>query len=176
MAKSKKSKKLKYDRAHFQFSKEQKISIVKEIESGKLTRKEAREKYNIVGHGTLNSWLLQYSSNPEGMIGKQHKKAEQRLAAYKIVTGESTVDEISLAMGLTRGTVSGWVRKYKNDVQQNPLPPVASSQSKQVGNSDRGQQKALGELKLKVAGLEMMIDIAEKELKIDIRKKSGTKQ
>jgi hypothetical protein len=45
MAKSKKSKKLKYDRTHLQFSKEQRISIVGEIESCKLTRKEAREKY-----------------------------------------------------------------------------------------------------------------------------------
>jgi transposase-like protein len=176
MKKSKKSKKLKYDRTHLQFSREQKISIVGEIESGKLTRKEAREKYNIVGHGTLNSWLLQYSSNPEGMIGKLHKKADQRLAAYKIVTGESTVDKTALAMGVTRGTVSGWVRKYKNDVHQNLPPAVASNQFHQLSTSDKVQQKAFDELKLKIAGLEMMIDIAEKELKIDIRKKSGTKQ
>src|SRR5688572_30227266 len=176
MAKSKKSKKVEYDRIHYQFSKEQRISIVREVESGKLTRREAREKYNIAGHGTLNSWLLQYSSNPEGLIGKQHKKADQRLAAYKIVTGESTVDKTALAMGVTRGTVSGWVRKYKNDVHQNLPAATASPQSQQLSKPDKLQQKALDELKLKIAGLEMMIDIAEKELNIDIRKKSGTKQ
>jgi transposase-like protein len=176
MAKSKKSKKLKYDRSHRMFSKEQKISIVGEIESGKLTRNEAMEKYNIVGRGTLNSWLLQYSGNPEGIIGKRHKQADMRLAAYKIVTGESTVDEIALAMDVARNTVSGWVRKYKNDVHQNLPAAIASTQSHQLSNPDKVQQKAIDELKLKIAGLEMMIDIAEKDLKIDIRKKSGTKQ
>lgn len=49
-----KEKKLKYDSAHLHFSKEQKIKIVQEIESGQLTRKEAMEKYNVVGHATLN--------------------------------------------------------------------------------------------------------------------------
>jgi hypothetical protein len=37
-------------------------------------------------------------------------------------------------------------------------------------------QKQVEMLKLKVEALETMIDIAEKQLKIDIRKKSGTKQ
>lgn len=134
------------------------------------------EKYNVVGRGTLNSWLLQYSSNPEGIIRKQHKKADQRSAAYKIVIGEATADEIALSMQVARGTVWGWVKKYKNDVHQNLPAAIASTQSHQLSNPDKVQQKALDELKLKIAGLEMMIDIAEKELKIDIRKKSGTKQ
>lgn len=37
-------------------------------------------------------------------------------------------------------------------------------------------QKVLAEANLKIAGLETMIDIAEQELKTEIRKKSGTKQ
>jgi len=41
---------------------------------------------------------------------------------------------------------------------------------------NRELEAALELAKLKNAALEMMIDIAESELKIDIRKKSGTKQ
>lgn len=171
-----KSKKIKYERAHLHFSKEQKIRIVQEIESGQLTRKEAMEKYNIVGHGTLNSWLLQYSINPEGVIRKQYKKADQRLAAYKIVTGESTVDEIARSMEIATNTVSGWVRKYKNDVQKKTPSTVKEKSLEHSTEVDKSKQKEIEELKLKVAGLEMMIDIAEKELKIDIRKKPGTKR
>lgn len=171
-----KSKKIKYERAHLHFSKEQKIRIVQEIESGQLTRKEAMEKYNIVGHGTLNSWLLQYSINPEGVIRKQYKKADQRLAAYKIVTGESTVDEIARSMEIATSTVSGWVRKYKNDVQKKTPSTVKEKSLEHSTEVDKSKQKEIEELKLKVAGLEMMIDIAEKELKIDIRKKPGTKR
>ncbi|MNF06951.1 hypothetical protein D3C87_1991320 [compost metagenome] len=37
-------------------------------------------------------------------------------------------------------------------------------------------QKALMEANLKIKALDTMIDIAEEQLKIDIRKKSGAKQ
>jgi transposase len=171
-----KSKKIKYERAHLHFSKEQRIKVVQEIESGQLTRKEAMEKYNIVGHGTLNSWLLQYGSNPEGVVNKQYKKADQRLAAYKIITGESILDDIARSMQVARGTVSKWVRKYKSDVQQKTSSAVKEKLPARITHQEKDQQKEIEELKLKVAGLEMMIDIAEKELKIDIRKKPGTKR
>ena len=171
-----KSKKIKYERAHLHFSKEQRIRIVQEIESGQLTRKEAMEKYNIVGHGTLNSWLRQYSNNPAGVVGKRYKKADQRLAAYKIITGESTMEAIARAMQIATNTVYGWVRKYKMDVQQKSPSTTKEKSKEQPAEVDKAKQKEIEELKLKVAGLEMMIDIAEKELKIDIRKKSGTKQ
>ena len=37
-------------------------------------------------------------------------------------------------------------------------------------------EKALAEAKLKIAALEIMIDLAEQQFKIKIRKKSGAKQ
>lgn len=169
-----KSKKIEFTRDHLQFSKEQKLRIVQEIESGQLTRKEAMEKYNIIGHNTLNSWLLQFGKNPEEVLRKRYKKADQRLAAYKVITGESTMEEIARSMQIALNTVYGWVRKYQKDVQQKPKP--AEKSQGHGKESDKAKQKEIEELKLKVAGLEMMIDIAEKELKIDIRKKPGTKQ
>lgn len=172
----KKDKKLVFDRAHFRFSKEQKIKIVQEIEGGQLTRKEAMEKYNIVGHGTLNSWLIQFGSNPDDVVKKQYKKADQRLAAYKIVSGEAILANVARDMKVSVGTVSLWVRKYKKDVEQKPSPAEKLEIREHEKDSDKAKRKEIEELKLKVAGLEMMIDIAEKELKIDIRKKPGTKQ
>jgi transposase len=170
----KKDKKLVFDRTHFRFSKEQKIKIVKEIEAGQLTRKEAMEKYNIVGHQTLNSWLIQFSSNPADVVKKQYKKADQRLAALKIINGEDTVDQTARTMKVSVGTVTLWVRKFKNEVPSKPSTP-SKSKTQEVSRLSKDQQKELEELRLKVAGLEMLIDIAEKNLKIDIRKKSGTK-
>ena len=171
-----KRKKIEFKRDHLHFSKEQKIRIVQEVESGQLTRKEAMEKYNIVGHNTLNSWLRQFGHNPKGIIRSQHKKSDQRLAAYRIITGESTIDEVARSMQIAPETVSGWVKKYRTDVEQKPSPAKKLDTQEHEKDSDKAQQKELEELRLKVAGLEMMIDIAEKELKIDIRKKPGTKQ
>ena len=72
-------------------SKEQKTKIVEEIEAGQLTRKEAIEKYNIIGHQTLNSWLVQFGSSRDNVEKKQYKKADQRLAAYIPVLSSKTI-------------------------------------------------------------------------------------
>lgn len=43
-------------------------------------------------------------------------------------------------------------------------------------SEEQALRKALEESNLKILALETMIDIAEEQLKINIRKKSGTKQ
>jgi len=49
--------------------------------------------------------------------------------------------------------------------------------SDQLENDDvKALQKALEMANLKIKALDTMIDIAEEQLKIDIRKKSGAKQ
>jgi hypothetical protein len=45
-----------------------------------------------------------------------------------------------------------------------------------VTTDEKNLLQIIEEQKLKIAGLEAMIDVAEKELNIDIRKKSGTRQ
>jgi transposase len=44
------------------------------------------------------------------------------------------------------------------------------------GSGEKQLQKQLEEAKRKIICLETMIDIAEREIGVDIRKKSGTKQ
>jgi transposase-like protein len=46
----------------------------------------------------------------------------------------------------------------------------------EISATHKGLASQLKDANLKIAGLEMMIEIAQKELGIDIRKKSGTKQ
>ncbi len=72
MAKSKKNK--KYDRTHLQFSKEQKIKIVQEIDSGQLTKKEAMEKYNIVGHATSIPGCINLVKTQKELSERQTRK------------------------------------------------------------------------------------------------------
>ncbi len=84
--------------------------------------------------------------------------------------GESTMEEIARSMQVSPAAVYKWVRKYKTDIQPQPSPTGKQEVQDLGKDSDKAKQKEIEELKLKVAGLEMMIDIAEKELKIDIRK------
>lgn len=56
-----------------------------------------------------------------------------------------------------------------------PLKKIKSTDPKELEKKIHQLQKELEDAKLKVEGYEIMIDIAEKEFKIPIRKKSDTK-
>ena len=52
-----------------------------------------------------------------------------------------------------------------------------AKKNKPIGTAQtEALQKALEEAELKIKALNTLIDVAEEQLKIDIRKKSGTKQ
>lgn len=77
--------------------------------------------------------------------------------------------------------VSAWYKKYSSDIQvlnqeedtmKKPGKEVLSAEQKKI----RELEKALQQANLKITGLEMMIDIAQQELNIEIRKKPGSKQ
>jgi transposase-like protein len=160
-----KSNKLKMERSFLIFPENQKKKIVQEIESGLLTRQQAREKYNIVDNGTLRSWILLYSTNPKTILKPKSTPEDRRRAVYQILQGEATVEQIAMQMKVSLPVVSAWVR----DIRSKEIVVITED-----GRQERDKQ--IEAFQLKVAALETMIDIAERELKIDIRKKSGTKQ
>lgn len=104
-----------------------KLHVVREINSGAISKKEALGKYKIAKASTIEDWCSKYSIE----IGAE---------------------------------ISNLMRKENKE------------QSGQQDDRITQLQKALQEANLKILGLETMINIAEKELKVDIRKKSGTKQ
>ena len=97
------------------------------------------------------------------------------------LTGNLSYSQIAEKYNLpNRDVVRYFVRWYRENHQLQlsqaaNLVAVSSEQSpdsQQQTNSD----KELSDARLKIAALEIMIQIAEQELGIDIRKKSGTKQ
>lgn len=163
-------KKIKFKRKHRIFSKEQRIKIVQEIESNQLSRAEAMEKYNIVNTSTLQSWILRYGSGEGAAKTRPIGKIEKRQAAYKVIAGEATVHDIAREMNVGLHTVWSWIRTAKDDISLGkPIKKVDAT-------ALAANQQQVEDLRLKITVLETMIDLAEKELNIDIRKKSGTKQ
>jgi transposase-like protein len=139
--------------------------MVQEIESGQLSRQQAMDKYNIVDSATLRSWVLHYAKNPPSILGSRPTAISKRQAVYRIINGEATVVDIATEMSVSLSAVFKWVKDIR--VQINDKVTSATPIQSEV---------EIESLRLKIAALETMIDIAEKELKIDIRKKSGTKQ
>jgi len=80
-----------------------------------------------------------------------------------------------------RSTISAWVKWYKNNNDLVvSIPPSVSEQKNNTSAEESARIKeleaALELAKLKIIGLETLIDVAEEQLKIEIRKKPGTKQ
>ena len=44
------------------FSEAFKLHVIEEVESGRLTQSEARRKYGILGHSTIEKWFRKYGS------------------------------------------------------------------------------------------------------------------
>jgi transposase len=153
------------------FSKDERKRIVTLIEQGEITRQQAMQEYGIAAPDTLRSWILRYSVNPESIFGKVFSKAEKRHTAYRIITGECSSSQLANELSIDPSTLRKWVRDVKAEAGY-------SKAGKNLPSADQmaSQSQTVEDLQLKVAALNMMIDIAEKELGIDIRKKSGTKQ
>ncbi|RZL17171.1 MAG: transposase [Pedobacter sp.] len=93
--------------------------------------------------------------------------------AREYLEGKLSQAQLGRKYGLSSGEVVryfvNWYKKYNSQAE------VSESGSRLESNADQNLQEALRLANLKITALEMMINIAEKELDIDIRKKSGTK-
>ena len=114
----------------------------------------------------------------------KYSPAVVRAVLYDVQTSSQTLAQIAAKYGLPKGSgsmISKWVKKYSSDFSSmeelqpatNNLPHASLSAK---GGSGKELQKQLEEAKRKIICLETMIDIAEREIGVDIRKKSGTKQ
>ncbi len=100
----------------------------------------------------------------------------------EIETGESSIVEVCLKYGIqSRSTVSTWLRKYGTFDWENQTPSSMSKSPEQRILELEAQVKLLEKQKAqlerqnyiadsKAIIFDMMIDIAEKEYKIDVRK------
>ncbi len=107
-----------------------KLHIVQEVESGRITKSQASERYDILGHSTILKWCRKY--------GRPTQKA--------------------------RGKVSvGTMTKKDHEMLRQ-------------ANEIKALKKELEEARLKNVVYDTLIDVAERELHISIRKKYGAKQ
>lgn len=97
--------------------------------------------------------------------------------AREYLTGNLGYGMLARKYGLPLTTVTGFVKWYKRNYTQD-LQIVAKVEEPAL-SADPDKEQLLKQLKdanLKVTGLEMLIETAQKELGIDIVKKRGTKQ
>jgi transposase len=155
-----------------------KQQAVEEYEQGTIPIQELLSKYQIC-HSTLWNWRRQVKKGNDPLIRKMRHPEELKLRIVKeIITGLFTAKEASAHYELKKSTIDEWCAKYSCQISDLTEPMAKKEAKDSTPQDDRVRQleRALEDANLKIIGLETMINIAEKDLKIDIRKKSGTKQ
>lgn len=106
-----------------------------------------------------------------------------RAAIFDVQNSSLTLEQIARKYDLPKGSgglISRWVKKYSSDFElmekSLPLDLSSSPISESATEQEKSLHQALQEAQMRIICLETMIDIAEKELNVSIRKKPGTKQ
>ena len=156
------------------FSKQFITRCIGEVESG-LSRREVCEKYGMT-YGTLGSWIKRYGSKEFNSRRTQLTNHQKRLIVHRIQEGRMTIAEAMLSYQIKASkTIRTWLQESKTDI----IVHLDSKESMMPTSNDPVSQQlqhALDQANLKVLALETMIDVAEEQLKIKIRKKPGAKQ
>jgi transposase-like protein len=127
---------------------------------------------------TLGDWLSKHGSNLKKR--KSYTTAEKRSVVRAIEAGMSIKDALITYNISYSSVIRNWISLFKDEKPELSIPKLMEmpeESSNQSENIDvKALQKALEEANLKIKALDTMIDIAEEQLKIDIRKKSGARQ
>lgn len=150
-----------------------KREALKELEAGHLTVKEFLAKYQIA-RPTLRDWRRQVK---RGRVGRNTYSTELKLQIVReitcgLLTAEQAVEKYDISV---KALIIDWIKEFSCQI---PLTPMAKKKEELTSEEEKIKklEEALKYAELKILGLETLINVAEKELKVDIRKKPGTKQ
>ncbi len=157
------------------------LKVVKEVEEG-LSQKEACDLYGMAKM-TIRQWLQQYSD-----IYKEKRKPtitalRKRTIVSAVQQGTMTIQEAQAACRLKRPqSIREWLRAAEQENielssrQKGDMNKKSSNDKPAADERIKVLEHALQEAQLKIAALNTLIDVAEEQLKINIRKKPGAKQ
>ena len=168
------------DRGHFQIS--VRDEIIKAIENG-VPRSVFTKRYGVC-RSTLSSWMREHGSPAyqAKRQGKHLSKVEKETILRLIQQGNLTTHQARKTYGIGGDVLDRWLkaamRKNPDLVieSRNAMKKKSAEEPEMVDPEKRALEKALQEAQLKIHALNTLIDVAEEQFKIAIRKKPGAKQ
>lgn len=158
--------------------------IIKEavanVESG-ISRLLVCKDYRI-SMSCLSNWMRLYGSEDYHRNKPHSFTVQQKRSILRhIEQGEMTMRQAMSVYNTGESTIYSWHRQCKQEdtalnAANTSVMQKLSTNTNLSGTNSLELEKALAEAKLKIAALETMIDLAEQQFKIKIRKKSGAKQ
>ena len=165
-------------KAHF--SKQTILEIVRAVERG-ATRREMVNRYGMA-KSTLSDWMREYGSPSYLARIKPLSVTDRRSLVRSVEEGRMTLLEAKTAYNLiSTDTVRRYLREAEREKTE--LHRIATLMDKNEVRSEaissedvKALKKALEEAELKIKALNTLIDVAEDQFKIPIRKKPGARQ
>ena len=152
--------------------------IVKSIEGG-LPRNAAIARHGM-SKSALSIWMNKYGSADYHADKRRIFSSSEKRSVLRALESGMTTREVQISFGIKNpGIIRAWYRAaYQENAELSCS--INSSMAKQPVTSQNDElkilQEALAQAELKIKALDTMIDIAEEQLKINIRKKSGARQ
>lgn len=150
--------------------------IVQLAEQG-VPRRDLIGQYGMA-NCTLSDWIRRYSSKVPKY--KSYTPAEKRSVVRAIASGMSVKQALITFNISYPSVIRRWLKDFKEENAELSISKPIEVAKKTADTSEdlalKVLKKALEEANLKIRALDTMIDIAEEQLKIDIRKKSGARQ
>jgi len=154
--------------------------LVIQLEAGKSYR-ELAVQYGIPPN-TIREWGNKYGDATKIPLRRRTiSPVQKRSIARSVIEGCQTVSSAAKLNGVTAWSVRNWIAVEKGELyvtnstvlnkikkEKAADPPVAAEIKK--------LQEQLADANLRIAALNTLIDVAEEQLKINIRKKPGAKQ
>lgn len=153
--------------------------VLEHVHAG-VPRKELVVRYDL-GKGTIGRWLREHGSADYLQNKRKHySRTEKRSVVTAVETGRMTVREAQISYGIRSAkTIREWMAAFEREKSELCVsaPDIMSSRKTEKPSEDiEALRKELELAQLKIKALNVMIDIAEDQLKINIRKKSGARQ
>ena len=110
---------------------------------------------------------------------REYDDSLKRRVVEAVIQEGMTVYKASKFYNIPKATVGRWTKILSSEVVvSHKIITVTPEEEREVEALKKEKElmaKALQEAQLKISSLETLINVAEKNLKIDIRKKSGSK-
>lgn len=162
------------------YDKDFKRQVIEEIQQGR-PRQAVYLEYG-VKPSTLNEWLADnrtacLPASRQRPVPPQFKRSVTRA----VLTGRMTIEEAQSAFGIKDcRTIKRWIQQSNQENDEIAVPMKKNKNDSKATKNDNEQLKALQQqledAQLKIAALNTLIDVAEEQLNINIRKKPGAKQ
>jgi len=112
-----------------------------------------------------------------GRAGRKshHSESFRKQVVLTVLQQNLTLMEAANRFGIPNQTISRWVLRYYNEIEQTNIIDTMADPSTPAPKFTEYEDK-LRQAQLKITALETMIELAENTYKIAIRKNSGTKQ